>query len=189
MKRIVALMMFIAVCTAPASASALSQFAAAWSNVNDYTCQITTHETIGAAVQDRTYAYAYKKPHWAKSEITVGPGKGAKLVWNGDASRVMGLRGDTLESTSFAAILAWYQSGKGTITETTTDTVLGIPIDTVTMAVTNPSANKDVSKDVLFISRINHLPVRRVRYEGNILVKQEDFINLKTNTGLKDTDF
>jgi len=31
--------------------------------------------------------------------------------------------------------------------------------------------------------------VRRVRYEGNILVKQEDFINLKTNTGLKDSDF
>jgi outer membrane lipoprotein-sorting protein len=189
MKRVFALVLLTAICTAPASASALSQFAAAWSNVNDYTCQITTRETIGAAVQDRTYGYAFKKPHSAKSEITVGPGKGAKLVWNGEGNRVMGLRGDTLESTSFAAILAWYQSGKGTLSETTTDTVLGVPIDTVTMLVANPSANKDVSKDVLFISRVNHLPVRRVRYEGNILVKQEDFINLKTNTGLKDGDF
>jgi hypothetical protein len=42
---------------------------------------------------------------------------------------------------------------------------------------------------VLYISRATHLPVRRARYEDNILVKQEDFINLKVNTGLKDTDF
>jgi outer membrane lipoprotein-sorting protein len=181
--------LFALLCTGRASASALSDFANAWAKVEDYTCQITTHETTGADVQDRTYAYAFKKPHAAKSEITAGPGKGAKLVWNGGANRAMGLRGDTLESTSFASILASYQSDKGTISESTTDTILGVPIDTVTMLVANPSANKDVSKDVLFISRATHLPVRRARYEGNILVKQEDFINVKVNTGLKDADF
>jgi len=189
MKRVlVALVLFAGLCTAPAGASALSQFAAAWANVNDYTCQITTHETIGVAVQDRTYSYAFKKPHSAKSEITAGPGKGAKLVWTGGAPRVMGLRGDTLDSVSFGAILALYESDKGTISEGTADTIEGL-IDTVTLTIANPAANKDVSKEVLYLSRSTHLPVRRVRYEGTIVVKQEDYIDLKTNTGLKDSDF
>lgn len=190
MKRsLVAVALFALICTGRANASALSDFANAWTKVNDYACQITTHETIGAEVQDRTYAYAFKKPHSAKSEITAGPGKGAKLAWTGGPTRVMSLRGDTLESTSFAAILAWYQGDKGVLSESTTDTIMGVPIDTVTLLIAHPSANKDVSKDVLYISRVTHLPVRRVRYEGNIVVKQEDFINLKVNTGLKDSDF
>ncbi len=189
MKRIlIALVLFTAICTGRANASALSQFAAAWANINDYTCQITTHETIGVDVQDRTYQYAFKKPHSAKSEITAGPGKGAKLRWSSGPAPVMSLRRDTLDSASFAAILTAYQSGNGTLAEGTAETILG-PIDTVTLTIANPSANKDVSKDVLFISRTTHLPVRRSRYEGSILVKQEDFINIKTNTGLKDTDF
>jgi len=185
---LVALVLFTALCTGRANASALSQFAAVWSTVNDYTCQITTHETIGVEVQDRTYDYAFKKPHSAKSEITVGPGKGAKLRWSSGPAPVMSLRRDTLDSVSFASILATYQSSIGTLTEGTAETIQG-PIDTVTLTVANPSANKDVSKDVLYISRTTHLPVRRVRYEGGILVKQEDFLNVKINTGLKDTDF
>ncbi|MGH7714541.1 MAG: hypothetical protein ACREML_00965 [Vulcanimicrobiaceae bacterium] len=166
---LVAIALFALICTGRASASALSNFADAWAKVNDYTCQITTHETAGADVQDRTYAYAFKKPHSARSEITAGPGKGAKLAWTGGTSRVMSLRGDTLESISFASILAWYQDNKGTLSESTTDTILGVPIDTVTLLIANPSANRDVSKDVLYISRVTHLPVRRVRYEGSIV--------------------
>jgi outer membrane lipoprotein-sorting protein len=211
MKRvIVALVILAFAATGRASASALSDFATAWGSVSDYTCQIVVHETQGTQVQDRTYDYAFKKPHTAKIEITGGPGKGGGSVWTGGDTvlghqgglfhgvkmnvsitdpRATSLRGDTIDSASFASILAVYQSNKGTLAETTTDTIQGTPIDTITLTITNPSANKDVSKDVLYISRMTHLPVRRARYEGAVLVKQEDFINVKTNTGLKDSDF
>jgi outer membrane lipoprotein-sorting protein len=205
-----AMALFALVCTGRANASAFSDFADAWAKVNDYTCQITTHETVGADVQDRTYDFAFKKPHSAKIDITGGPGRGGGSIWNGGDTvvghqggllrgikltvsitdpRATSLRGDTMLAGSFGTILAAYQSGKGVLSESTTDTILGVPIDTVTMLITNPAANKDVSKDVLFISRTTHLPVRRVRYEGTILVKQEDFLNVKVNPGLKDSDF
>jgi outer membrane lipoprotein-sorting protein len=211
MKRVlVAIALFAFACTGRASASALSDFSDAWAKVNDYTCQITTHETIGADVQDRTYDYAFKKPHSAKIDITGGPGKGGGSVWTGGDTvlghqggllrgikmnvattdpRATSLRGDTISSASFGSILAVYQGGKGTLSESTIDTISGSPVDTITLMIANPSANKDVSKDVLYISRATHLPVRRERYEGTILVKREDFVNIKTNTGLKDSDF
>ncbi len=211
MKRVlIAITLLALVCTGRASASALSDFAAAWSGVNDYTCQITTHETIGADVQDRTYDYAFKKPHSAKIDITGGPGKGGGSVWTGGDTvlghqggflrgikmnvsitdpRATSLRGDTIDSASFGSILAVYQGDKGTLSESTIDTISGSPVDTITLMIANPSANKDVSKDVLYISRATHLPVRRERFEGTILVKREDFTGIKTNTGLKESDF
>ncbi|MGA3036509.1 MAG: hypothetical protein ABSE64_03400 [Vulcanimicrobiaceae bacterium] len=211
MKRVlVAIAFFALVCTGRAYASALGDFSEAWTKVNDYTCQITTHETIGTDVQDRVYDFAFKKPHSAKIDITGGAGKGGGSIWTGGDTvrghmggllhgfsqtvprtdpRATSLRGDTIDSASFGSILAVYQSGKGVLSESTIDTISGSPVDTITLLIANPSANKDVSKDVLFISRVSHLPVRRERYEGTILVKREDFVNVKLNPGLKDTDF
>jgi outer membrane lipoprotein-sorting protein len=211
MKRVLfAAALFALVCTGRAGASTLNDFADAWAKVNDYTCQITTHETVAADVQDRVYDFAFKKPHTAKIDITGGAGKGGGSIWHGGDTvvghqggllrgikltvsitdpRATSLRGDTIESASFGSILGVYQSGKGILSESTIDTISGSPVDTITLTIANPSANKDVSKDVLFISRVTHLPVRRVRYEGNIVVKQEDFVNIKINPGLKDSDF
>lgn len=197
-------------CTARASASALSDFAEAWSKVDNYSCSIVVHETLGTQTQDRRYDFWFKKPTLAHIEITSGPGRGSGSVWHGgdtvlghqggllrgiklnislNDSRAVSLRGDPMTVAIFGNILAIYQSGIGTVTEGPGETIDGSPTDMVTLKIANPAANKNVSRDVLYLSKTTHLPVRRVRYEGDTLVKQEDFVNVKINPGLKDSDF
>ncbi|MBV8600903.1 MAG: hypothetical protein JO359_04980 [Candidatus Eremiobacteraeota bacterium] len=193
-----------------AMASPLTDFADAWGKVDDYTCTIAVHEALGNQTQDRHYDFAFKKPSMAHIEVTQGPGKGSGSVWHGGDTvrghqggilsgikltisindpRAVTLRGDTIDTASFGYILGVYQSGKGTITDAPGETIDGVSTDKVTMQIANAAANKNVSRDVLYLSKGTHLPVRRVRYEGDTLVKQEDFTNVKLNPGLKDSNF
>src|SRR5580693_5699955 len=61
---------------AGAAGPAATAFFDAWSKVDNYTDTIVSHETNCKAVEDRTYHFAYKKPHFAKIDIVEGPGKG-----------------------------------------------------------------------------------------------------------------
>ncbi len=205
-----ATVLLASLCVARASAGTLSDFADAWKAVNDYSCSIVDHEVLGSQVQDRRYDYWFKKPSLAKIEIVSGPGKGSGSVWHGGDTvvghqggfmhfvhmtvsihdpRAVSLRGDTIADASFGSILAMYQSGKGTVTEAAGEPVDGTPTDMLVMKITDPASDKGVTRDVLYLSKSTHLPVRRVRYAGDAIVKQEDFVNVKINPGLKDSDF
>jgi outer membrane lipoprotein-sorting protein len=198
------------VCAGRASASALGDFADAWSKVDDYSCSIVVHEVLGTQTQDRRYDFWFKKPSLAKIEITSGPGKGSGSVWRGGDTvvghmggllafakktisindpRAVTLRGDTIASASFGYILSVYQSNIGTLTEAPGPAIDGVPTEMLSLKIADPAANKNVSRDVLYLSKATHLPVRRVRYDGDTLVKQEDFVGVKLNPGLKDSAF
>ena len=205
-----AAVLFASLCCARASAGTLSDFADAWKAVNDYSCSIVVHETLGNQVQDRRYDFWFKKPTLAKIEIVSGPGKGSGSVWHGGDtvighmggmlsfahrtvyihdSRAVSLRGDTMDTAIFGNLLAVYQSGKGTVSEGAGETVDGAPTDMLSMKIADPASNNGVTRDVLYLSKTTHLPVRRVRYAGDTLAKQEDFVNVKLNPGLKDSNF
>ena len=192
------------------AAGALSEFAEAWSAIDNYSCTIQSHDVEGTNVQDRTEHYWFKKPTNAKIEIVAGPGRGSGAVWHGgdkvlghlggilagikqsvsiNDRRATSLRGDTIESASFAGILAYYQGAKGTISESAGEAINGTPTDEVSLKIANVAANHNVTRDVLYLSKATHLPVRRVKYEGDTLVKQQDFSSVKLNPGLKDSDF
>ncbi len=81
-----------------AGPAAAGEFLDAWAKVSSYTCTIKVHETKGTDVQDRTYNYAYLKPHFAKIDITGGPGRGGGASWTG---------GDTVSGHQ-GGILEWY---------------------------------------------------------------------------------
>ena len=202
--------LFALACTARASASALTDFNDAWNKVDNYSCSIVVHETLGTQTQDRKYDFWFKKPNLAHIEITSGPGKGSGSVWHGgdtvlghqgglfhgvkmnislNDGRAVSLRGDNMTVGIFGNILAYYQSQASALTEGPGETIDGAATDMVTLKIANPAANKNVSRDVLYLSKATHLPVRRVKYEGDALVKQEDFVNVKLNPGLKDSDF
>lgn len=206
-----ATVLFASLCAARASAATLSDFADAWKVVNDYSCSIVVHETLGSQVQDRRYDFWFKKPTLAKIEIVSGPGRGSGSVWHGGDtvlghqggllrgikmtvslhdSRAVSLRGDTMDTASFGNILSAFQSNmRGTLTESAGETIDGKPTDMLSMKIADPAQEKGVTRDVLYLSKITHLPVRRVRYAGDAIVKQEDFVNVKLNPGLKDSDF
>jgi outer membrane lipoprotein-sorting protein len=193
---------------ATAADSPVAAFAGAWAALDDYTATITTHETNGTSVQDRIYHYAYKKPSYAKIDIVSGPGRGGGAVWTGGDhvrghqggflsgikmsipitdGRATSLRGDTMDRASFQSVADDLKSGRvdPIPVEATVDGVLA---DAVTIGVT-PAAPGGVSREVVYLSRVTHLPVRRDGYAGETLVKREDFSDVKVDPGLTAADF
>jgi len=77
----------------------------------------------------------------------------------------------------------------GSLAEAAGPAIDGQATTAVTLAVSDPKANANVSKDVLFLSNASHLPLGRDQYIGATLVKTEKFKEIKTNLGLKDSDF
>lgn len=204
------LSLFALMAAAAPAASSLSEFSEAWAKVSDYSCSIVVHETQGSQTQDRRYDFWFKKPTFAKLEIVSGPGRGSGASWTGgdkvrghrggilagikmsvsiNDAQAVSLRGDNISTASFGYILSNLQSGKGTLSEAAGDAIEGAPTDMIALKIANPAADHNVTRDVVYLSKVSHLPVRRVRYEGDTLVKEEDFVSVKLNPGLRESDF
>ncbi|HEV2738931.1 MAG TPA: hypothetical protein VGU66_10165 [Candidatus Elarobacter sp.] len=180
-------------------------FLEAWAKVSSYTANIKVHETKGTDVLDRTFHYAYLKPHFAKIDITGGPGRGGGAVWKGGDTvtghrggmvsfvkltksihdpEAVGLRGGTIAEASFENMA---EAVKSAASETNgEETVNGTAYDTVTMPFTDTNG---ATKRVIFLSRTTHLPARRVTYAGTAVVGTEDFTDVNTAANLKESDF
>ena len=163
------------------------------------------HETKGTDVRDRTFHYAFLKPHFAKIDITGGPGRGGGAVWKGGDTvtghrggfismikltksihdpEATGLRGGTIAEASFENMA---EAVKAAASETNgEETVNGTAYDTVTIPFTDAAG---ATKRVIFLSRATHLPARRVTYAGNTVVATEDFTDVNTAANLKESDF
>jgi hypothetical protein len=193
---------------APAGAAPSGPAAAfleAWAKVPSYTTNIKVHETKGTDVLDRTFHYAYLKPHFAKIDITGGPGRGGGAVWKGGDTvtghrggmvsfvkltksihdpEAVGLRGGTIAEASFENMAEAVKTAASATNGE--ETVNGTAYDTVTMPFTDANG---ATKRVLFLSRATHLPARRVTYAGNTVVGTEDFTDVNTAANLKESDF
>jgi hypothetical protein len=189
---------------------ALSAFGAAVDTLQDYTVTIAVHETDGKRAQDRAVRYWYKKPTTAKIEVISGTGRGSVAVWRGGGSvrghqggflsaikltvgihdaRAVSLRGDTSDSAYFGNVLERFKTTKGELSEAPGPEIAGVSTEAITLKVADPSRNQRISKDVVYLSRATHLPVKRERFEGDVLVKSQFFSNLKLNLNLTDQDF
>jgi len=186
--------------TGPAAA-----FLEAWAKVPSYTANIKVHETRGTDVQDRTYHYAYLKPHFAKIDITGGAGRGGGASWTGGDTvsghqggllsgihlkvsihdgRAVDLRGGTIDEASFENIAETLKAA-ATLTNGE-ETIAGTAYDTVTFPYKDANG---ATKRVIFLSRTTHLPTRRVTYSGDTVVEAEDFTDVNTSANLKESDF
>ena len=65
------------------AAPAIAAFDKAFAGINDYTCVLHVHEAKGTMTQDRVYQYEFMKPHYVKTLILDGDGKGSGGVWIG----------------------------------------------------------------------------------------------------------
>ena len=212
MKQILSVAMLLALVAAPlvAQAATLDDASEALGKINDYTASLVVHEILGTSTQDRTYGYRFKKPHFISVDVVVGPDAGAAIVYKGGTQvrahkggmlamikmnmdlhdkRVLSLRGDSIDTGTFGSVLDELKSTKGTMSEADGASVDGIPTTAVTLVVADPAANHNVSKEVVFFAKSSHLPVRRERYEGERLVKDEKWTSVKLNVGLTDANF
>jgi outer membrane lipoprotein-sorting protein len=200
----VAVVLGVALLGAAASGPAAA-FLEAWARVPSYTCDIKVHETKGSEVQDRTYHYAFLKPHFAKIDVTSGPGRGGGAVWKGGDTitghrggfvsfvkltksihdpEAVDLRGGTIADGSFENMAESIKSAASATNGE--ETILGTSYDTVTI----PYKDDDgATKRVIFLSKATHLPARRVTYAGETVVETEDFTNVNTAANLTEAAF
>jgi outer membrane lipoprotein-sorting protein len=188
-----------------APAGPAAAFLDAWAKVPSYTANIKVHLVKGSDVQDRTYHYAYLKPHYAKIDITGGPGRGGGAVWTGGDTvsghqggilsgihltvsihdgRATDLRGHTIDVASFENIAQAIKDAPSVTNGEETSN--GAAYDTVTYPYKEEAG---ATKRVVLLSRTTHLPVRRVTYDGDKVVETEDFSDVNTSANLKVSDF
>lgn len=205
-----ALTLFVGTARAANSAPAISQFDAAFAKVDSYSYTLHSHEVKGTAVQERVYDYWFLRPHYAKTYIESGDGKGGGGVWQGGSQvsghqggilsafhlkvdltdpRAISLRGYTLPAGLMQNIVRGYATTAGTLSQAEGGKIGGVDTDRLDLKVADPSANGGISEMILYLSKATHWPVRQILYAGKQDVLDQQFSDIKTNIGLKPSDF
>jgi outer membrane lipoprotein-sorting protein len=192
------------------SAPAVDAFNAAFGQVTSYTFKLQSHETKGTDVQDRVYDYSFMKPHFAKTLIESGPGRGGGGVWAGGDQvsghqggilsgihlkiglhdgRATSLRGYTIPDGLPQNVVATYTSVKGDLTQSDGGKLGGEPTDLLDLKVADPASNGGVSEQKLYLSQQTHWPLRQILYAGSTVVLDQTFSNYNLNANLTQNDF
>ncbi|MGA2394532.1 MAG: hypothetical protein ABSH03_14420 [Candidatus Lustribacter sp.] len=187
--------------TPPADPPAWSAFKEAWAHVNAYSATVTFFEQQGTQTQNSVFDYTFRKPANATVHFLKGPHAGAILVWSGGdtvvaqlGSGLMGLfkrtlslhdplvmtiRGASIDQLSYAGIVAHSQNTPGTMSQAPGPTILGIPTEAVTLIPTSAVTNSGLTHEIVDIPAVPSLPIRVLGYEGEMLVRQIEFSNIK----------
>ncbi len=181
--------------------AALAAFDRAWTNITGYSATVTIFERKGTTVQNAVFEYTFHKPANATVHYDKGPNSGVTAVWSGGntvvAHRGSGLtalfkktfalhdpavttiRGSSIDELSFAAILAHAHDTPGTISAGTGPVIDGVATDAVTLIPNSSGSDTALTREIVDISTTSNLPIRVLGYEGETLVRQIDFSNIK----------
>lgn len=191
-------------------APAIATFDKAFAGINDYTCTLHVHEAKGTVTQDRVYQYEFMKPHYVKTLILEGDGKGSGGVWIGGDQvsghqggflsgihlkislhdpRAVSLRGVTIPEGLLPRIVDDYATIPGKLTQVEGGKIQGVDTDRIELKVADPASNNGISDQILYLSKETHWPVRQIMYAGSQIVLDENVTDLKTNVGLTQADF
>jgi outer membrane lipoprotein-sorting protein len=191
-------------------APAIAAFDRTFAGINDYTCLLHSHEINGTQTQDRVYQYSFMKPHYLKTLIVDGDGKGSGAVWvGGDQvsghqggilagihvkinlhdARAVSLHGVTIPEGLLPGIIDDYATIPGTLTQIDGGKIGGVETDRLDLKVADPSSNHDISEQMLYLSKETHWPIRQVMYSGSQIVLDESVNDLKINVGLTQSTF
>lgn len=198
------------VARAAQTAPAIDAFNASFAQVTSYTFKLHSHETKGTDVQDRVYDYSFMKPHFAKTLIESGDGKGSGGVWTGGDQisghqggflsgihlkvdlhdgRAVSLRGFTIPDGLPQNIVAQYANVKGDLSQTPGGMVGGVETDLLDLKVADPASNGGVSELKLYLSQATHWPLRQMLYAGTTVVLDQSFTDYNLNANLTQNDF
>ena len=215
MKRLLALFAaFVGMSCVAASATneepAIAAFDRTFAGISDYTCILHSHEVNGTKTQDRVYEYSFMKPHYLKTLIVSGDSKGSGGVWTGGDQvsghlggilsgihvkvdlhdpRALSLHGVTIPDGLLPGIIDDYATIPGTLTQNDGVKIEGADADRLDLRVADPTANHDITEQIVYLSKSTHWPIRQILYSGSQIVLDESISDLKTNVGLTKSDF
>jgi outer membrane lipoprotein-sorting protein len=175
----------------------LGQFAAAWADVAAYSATVTIFERKDTQVQNVVFSYSFHQPSDVSVHVDAGPNAGVTMAWNGGntvvAHRGSGfmallkktfalhdpqattIRGSSVDELSFGAILAHARQEPGKLAVTPQ---ADAGVEAVTLLSADPAANAGLTREIVELSTITHLPVEVLGYDGSTLVRQIDFSNV-----------
>lgn len=178
---------------------ALVAFDHAWKGVTAYSATITVFEKKGSQSQNMTFDYRFTKPSNLAIRVIAGANKGATLVWGGgktvvvrrgsgllslfrrtvslDDPLVQTIRGSTINQLSFGAILA-HSGQPGVLSEARGKPIDGVATEAVTLVPKSPSADANLTREVIEISTTTHFPLRILGYVGPTLVRKIDIADV-----------
>ncbi|MGB8205176.1 MAG: hypothetical protein WCE83_10905 [Candidatus Baltobacteraceae bacterium] len=175
-------------------------FEHAWANITAYSTTVTTFEQEGTRTQTWVFDYTFRKPTSATVHYNKGPNAGVTAVWNGGNAvsvhrsgllavfkktfalhdpTVTTIRGSSIDQLSFAAIISHAQDTPGTVSEGPGPTILGIPTESVALIPNSAVADTGLTHEVVDISTMTSLPLRVLGFDGETLVRQVDFADIK----------
>jgi len=200
-------------CVSASAASeepAILAFDRSFAGINDYTCVLQSHEVSGSKVQDRVYQYSFMKPHYFKTLILSGEGKGSGAVWTGgdqvsghlggmlsgihvkigvNDPRTVSLHGVSIPEGLLPGIIDEYGTIRGRLSESDGGTIKGVPTVRLDLVVTDPSSNHGITEQIAYFSKATHWPIRQIMYSGSQIVLDQSVSDLKTDVGLTKDDF
>ncbi|MDE2482168.1 MAG: hypothetical protein KGN02_08255 [bacterium] len=192
------------------SAPAIEAFNAAFGKVTSFTYKLHSHEVQGSDVQDRVYDYSFMKPHFAKTLIESGDGRGSGGVWAGGDQvsghqggflsgihlkvdlhdhRAVSLRGYTIPQGLPQMIVATYADTKGTLKQMPGGKIDGAETALLDLKVADPASNGGVSEQRLWLSNATHFPLREIFYADGKVVLDQSFTDYNLNANLSQNDF
>jgi outer membrane lipoprotein-sorting protein len=198
------------VTSAANEAPAIGAFDEMFAGVNDYTCLLHSHEVKGRQTQDRVYQYAFMKPHYLRTLVVDGDGKGSGAVWVGgdqvsgheggifsgihvkiglDDPRAVSLHGVTIPEGLLPGIVDDYETIPGKLTQTDGGKIGNVETDRLDLTVADPTSNHGITEQILYLSKATHWPIRQIMYSGSTIVLDESISDLETNVGLTQSDF
>ena len=175
--------------------TALVAFDQAWKVVTGYSATITVFEQKGTQSQNMTFDYRFTKPSNLAVRVLSGANKGATLAWGGGKTVVVRrgsgflslfrktvslsdplvetIRGSTINQLSFGAILA-HSGQPGALSEAPGEVIDGMSTESVTLVPASPSADANLTREVIEISTMTHFPLRILGFAGTTLVRKID---------------
>lgn len=187
--------------TQDATTPAWVAFTQIWENVSSYSATVIVFERQDLQVQSSVLDYTFSKPSSATVHFTAGPHSGVTIAWNGGDTvvahrgtgfaalfkktfplrdpQVTTIRGSSIDQLSFAAILAHSQGTPGIVSQEAGPAILGIPTQAVTLIPTSSVDDTGLTREVVDVSVPTGLPLRILGYQGDELVRQVDFSNIK----------
>ena len=194
----------------------LDQFAKRWATIDDYTATIVAHEVDGTRTDDRTFRFWFRKPDHAKLEMTEGYDRGTVVLWTGGSrvhvhvaglgliplsygihdSKVTSMRGNSIARPNLGPTIDCFEQHRDAVRAGSGPTIDGRATQTLTLEIDGglgcpgePAQDRDVTKDVLTMTRDDGFVVLRERYAGDSLVERWELRDLRVNVGLTDSDF
>jgi outer membrane lipoprotein-sorting protein len=184
-----------------AAAREVAAFAQAWADITGYSATVTIFDQQGTQTQNIVFEYVFSKPSNVTVHVIAGPNAGVTLTWNGGATvvahrgsglaamfkktlslhdpQVTTLRGSSIDQLSFGAILAHGQQSSGNLSEAAGEVIDGVAANAVTLTAAGPATDAGLTREIVELSTLTHLPTRVLGYEGSTLVRKIDFSNVK----------